>query len=68
MILSPLEVVIGIALNFLSRRFQWEADRFACEIQERLSALEMRDMGERLSWALIMLHVKNRSSLWGDWL
>ncbi|KAG2124315.1 hypothetical protein BD769DRAFT_1669511 [Suillus cothurnatus] len=47
MILSPLEAVIGIVLNFLSRQFQWEPDRFACEIQERLSAPEMRDMGER---------------------
>jgi len=68
MILSPLEAVIGIALNFLSRQFEWEADRFACEIQERLSAPEMRDMGERLSRALITLHVKNLSTLWVDWL
>jgi len=68
MILSPLEAVIGIALNSLSRQFEWEADRFACEIQDRLSAPEMKDMGERLSRALITLHVKNLSTLWVDWL
>jgi STE24 endopeptidase len=68
MILTPMEAVIGIALNCVSRRFEWEADRFACELQDRLSASEMRDMGDRLGRALITLHVKNLSTVWVDWM
>lgn len=68
MILTPMEAVIGIALNFVSRRFEWEADRFACELEHRLSVPEMQDMGDRLGRALITLHVKNLSTVWVDWL
>lgn len=63
-----MEAIIGIALNFVSRQFEWEADRFACELQDRLDASEMKDMGERLGRALITLHVKNLSTVWVDWL
>ena len=35
MILTPLEAVVGMGFNFISRRFEWEADRFACELQHR---------------------------------
>lgn len=68
MILTPMEAVIGIALNCVSRRFEWEADRFACELQDRLGAPEMRDMGDRLGRALTTLHVKNLSTVWVDWM
>lgn len=84
MILTPLEAVLGITLNAVSRRFEWEADRFACELYDKLSvgpkgekdedkALdpsveEMKDMGDRLGRALITLHVKNLSTVWVDWL
>ncbi|KAI6141648.1 peptidase family M48-domain-containing protein [Pisolithus tinctorius] len=68
MILTPLEAFVGIGLNFISRRFEWEADRFACELQDRLKDPEMTDMGERLGRALIALHVKNLSTVWVDWL
>lgn len=68
MILTPMEAVVGIALNFVSRQFEWEADRFACELQDRLHAPEMHDMGSRLGRALIALHVKNLSTVWVDWL
>lgn len=68
MILTPMEAVVGIALNFVSRRFEWEADRFACELQDRLGVSEMRDMGDRLGRALITLHAKNLSTVWVDWL
>lgn len=63
-----MEAIIGIALNFVSRRFEWEADRFACELEHRLGVPEMQDMGDRLGRALITLHVKNLSTVWVDWL
>lgn len=68
MILTPLEAVVGIALNFVSRQFEWEADRFACQLQHRLNVPEMHDMGDRLGRALITLHAKNLSTVWVDWL
>ena len=54
--------------NFISRRFEWEAGRFACELQDRLGDSEMVDMGDRLGRALVTLHVKNLSTVWVDWL
>ncbi|KII84839.1 hypothetical protein PLICRDRAFT_45641 [Plicaturopsis crispa FD-325 SS-3] len=68
MILTPLEAVVGIGMNAMSRKFEWEADRFACELQSKLAAPEMKDMGERLGRALVTLHVKNLSTVWVDWL
>lgn len=68
MILTPLEAFISIGMNAVSRHFEWEADRFACELQDKLSSEEMSDMGDRLGRALITLHVKNLSTVWVDWL
>ncbi|KAI5121524.1 hypothetical protein M0805_002584 [Coniferiporia weirii] len=68
MILTPMEAVVGAAMNALSRRFEWQADRFACELGVRLDAPEMTDMGARLGRALTTLHVKNLSTVWVDWL
>ena len=68
MILTPLEAVVGIGLNAISRQFEWQADRFACELQDKLDSEDMKDMGERLGRALITLHVKNLSTVWVDWL
>jgi len=68
MILTPLEAVVGICMNAVSRHFEWEADRFACELQHKLKDEKMSDMGDRLGRALIALHVKNLSTVWVDWL
>jgi STE24 endopeptidase len=74
MLLTPLEAVVGMALNAISRRFEYQADHFACELPAILrleSAADkegMKDMGTRLGRALINLHVENLSTVWVDWL
>ena len=68
MILMPMEAIIGMAMNAISRRFEFEADRFACELQHKLKSEKMKDMGDRLGRALITLHVENLSTVWVDWL
>ncbi|KAH9475229.1 CAAX prenyl protease 1 [Psilocybe cubensis] len=71
MILTPVEAVVSILMNAVSRHFEWEADRFAVELEEKLGEVEgkgMGDMGERLGRALIALHIKNLSTVWVDWL
>jgi STE24 endopeptidase len=68
MLLTPLEAVVGIGMNAISRKFEWEADRFAVELQDKLKSEDMKDMGDRLGRALIGLHVKNLSTVWVDWL
>jgi STE24 endopeptidase len=68
MILTPLEAFVGIGMHAVSRHFEWEADRFACELQDKLDDEKMSDMGDRLGRALIALHVKNLSTVWVDWL
>ncbi|KAH9974408.1 peptidase family M48-domain-containing protein [Lactifluus volemus] len=74
MLLTPLESVIGMALHAISRRFEYQADRFACDLPAILhveSAAEkeaMKDMGTRLGRALVRLHVDNLSTVWVDWL
>jgi STE24 endopeptidase len=71
MILAPIETFVGIGMNAISRKFEWEADAFACELQEKLQGkgtTGVADMGERLGRALITIHVKNLSTVWVDWL
>ena len=75
MILTPAEAFISIGMNAVSRRFEYEADRFAIELEDRVKATVgekeaegMSDMGERLGRALTTLHVKNLSTVWVDWL
>ena len=72
MVLVPVETIVGIGINAISRQFEWEADAFACELQEKLSgkpnAAGVSDMGDRLANALIAIHVKNLSTVWVDWL
>lgn len=63
-----MESAIGAAMNALSRKFEWQADQFACELPDRLNAKDMSDMGPRLGRALTTLHVKNLSTVWVDWL
>jgi STE24 endopeptidase len=72
MVITPAEAVVGMLMNAVSRRFEWEADRFACELSvpegDRVEGKEVVDMGGRLSNALISLHVENLSTVWVDWL
>ena len=68
MILTPLEAVVSIGMNAISRHYEWEADRFAVELQDQLKDEKMADMGDRLGRALVALHVKNLSTVWVDWL
>jgi STE24 endopeptidase len=68
MILSPLESVVSIGMNAISRSFEWEADRFACELEHKYPSDDTKNMGDRLGRALITLHVKNLSTVWVDWL
>ncbi|GJJ14172.1 hypothetical protein Clacol_008433 [Clathrus columnatus] len=69
MILSPTEAVIGMIMNAISRKFEWEADAFACELQDKVPGQAgVETMGERLGQALITIHVKNLSTVWVDWL
>ncbi|KAM5531434.1 hypothetical protein V8D89_014891 [Ganoderma adspersum] len=68
MLLTPMEAVVGIAMNAVSRKFEYEADQFACELETQLNEPAMADMGDRLGRALIALHVENLSTVWVDWL
>ncbi|TFK71002.1 metalloendopeptidase [Pluteus cervinus] len=68
MILTPVEAFTSMCMNAVSRHYEWQADRFACELQDRLQDEKMEDMGERLGRALTALHVKNLSTVWVDWL
>lgn len=68
MILTPVEAIVGIGMNAISRRFEFQADKFAVELQDQLKDEKMADVGDRLGRALITLHVKNLSTVWVDWL
>ncbi|EKM51082.1 uncharacterized protein PHACADRAFT_32121 [Phanerochaete carnosa HHB-10118-sp] len=68
MIITPLESVVSIGMNALSRRFEYQADHFACILADKLQSKDMVDIGDRLGRALVQLHVKNLSTVWVDWL
>ncbi|KAI0755660.1 hypothetical protein C8Q74DRAFT_1452300 [Fomes fomentarius] len=62
MLLTPMEAVVGITINAVSRKFEYEADQFACELETKLQDEKMGDMGDRLGRVLITLHVENLST------
>lgn len=61
LIMSPLDSVFSLTVNAVTRRFEYEADRFAAEIGGR-------EMGEALEFALERLHITNASTIQHDWL
>ncbi|KAG8896085.1 hypothetical protein FRC00_006511 [Tulasnella sp. 408] len=74
---GPVGAVIRVGINALSRRFEYQADRFACELDERAAKEgghmhhgdgDGASMSERLGQALISLYVGNLSTVWVDWL
>jgi len=42
-------------MNAVSRQFEWEADRFALELEDKLGDKEMAGMGGKLGKALIRI-------------
>jgi len=68
MIITPLESIVSVGINAIVRNFEWQADRFAIELQDKLNDETLSEMGDRLGRALITVHVKNLSTVWVDWL
>ncbi|KAG8908271.1 hypothetical protein FRB99_007804 [Tulasnella sp. 403] len=73
MVQGPIDALIKVGMNALSRRFEYQADRFACELDERPKAKGTGEkpatlLSELLGKALISLHVGNLSTVWVDWL
>jgi STE24 endopeptidase len=58
-LLTPLELFIGLAQNWISRKHEFEADRFA------ISTL---GYGRELPKALIKLYARNKNLVHSDWL
>jgi STE24 endopeptidase len=56
--LSPMDTVIQLLMNTITRKFEFQADAFA------------RDLGMRLQLAssLLKLHIQNLSSMDADWM
>jgi STE24 endopeptidase len=57
-------------MHAVLRRFEYQADRFACELDDRFGVTVngKADMGERLGKALIAIHIENLATVWVDWL
>ena len=55
---SPVEAVLGFAINVSSRRYEFQADAYAARLGY---AVELRE-------ALIKISVKNRGMMWPDWM
>lgn len=74
MVQGPIDAMIKVGMNALSRHYEYEADRFACELDDRAAREaahvhgDVLSMSERLGQALISLHVGNLSTVWVDWL
>ncbi|KAG8941645.1 hypothetical protein FRC04_004131 [Tulasnella sp. 424] len=74
MVQGPIDAMIKVGMNALSRHYEYEADRFACELDDRAAKEaahvhgDVLSMSERLGQALISLHVGNLSTVWVDWL
>lgn len=66
---GPVDALLKVGMNGLSRRFEYQADEFACKMDEKTDADKTLDlMSKRLGEALISLHVGNLSTVWVDGL
>ncbi|KEP46996.1 CAAX prenyl protease [Rhizoctonia solani 123E] len=76
MVITPIESIVGFLINALSRRFEYQADQFACELdaqglggeKEPGKTEEESTMRARLGRALVALHAENLSTVWVDWM
>jgi len=48
--------------------YKSNSEDIVVELQVRLQARGMSNMGDHLRCALVTLHIKNLSSVWVDWL
>jgi len=55
-LIGPVEHALGIAMNFLTRTFEFQADRYATELNFDLSD------------PLIKIHLENLGNISPDWL
>ncbi|RMZ78194.1 hypothetical protein DV738_g3983, partial [Chaetothyriales sp. CBS 135597] len=56
--LAPMDAVVRLLMNILSRKFEFEADRFALDLGYR----------QELAKSLIKLQVQNLSTMDADWM
>ncbi|RMZ89238.1 hypothetical protein DV736_g3539, partial [Chaetothyriales sp. CBS 134916] len=56
--LAPMDTVVKLLMNILSRKFEFEADRFALDLGYR----------QELAKSLIKLQVQNLSTMDADWM
>ncbi|RMZ75841.1 hypothetical protein DV737_g5074, partial [Chaetothyriales sp. CBS 132003] len=56
--LAPMDAVVKLLMNILSRKFEFEADRFALDLGYR----------QELAKSLIKLQVQNLSTMDADWM
>lgn len=70
LVVGPLDTIVQFGMHAISRRFEYQADRFACELDDRFGVTVngKADMGERLGRALIAIHIENLATVWVDWL
>lgn len=57
---APIDPIVSALMNALTRKYEYEADEFACSLGPSYAA--------QLSSALIKLQNQNLSSPWVDWL
>lgn len=72
---APIFKLSLFSIKVLSRRFEFEADRFVVDMEERVSSTQgakaaegLADLGESLQRALISVNIKNKSMVWVDWM
>lgn len=70
LVIGPLDALVQFGMYAIMRRFEYQADRFACELDDRFGVTidGKADMGKRLGQALIAIHIENLSTVWVDWM
>lgn len=65
-VLSPVDTFVNFGMHAISRKFEFQADRFACELHSRYKVPGTQGLGKRLGEALISIMVDNLATLWTD--
>jgi STE24 endopeptidase len=65
-VITPVETIFVASMNAVSRRFEFQADQFACQLNSKYGVPNSEGMGKRLGEALISIMVDNLATLWTD--
>lgn len=65
-VITPIETMFQAFIHAVARKYEYQADEFACQLHSKHGVPGSEGMGKRLGEALISIMVDNLATLWTD--